>query len=277
MNTLKEKLLHYFIISIFCSLYFLVATISMINSVAFFDLTHSGLMSWSLAIGFEIGAAASLAAIIILDKTNKTMVWGLFLLLTSFQMMANSFHAFINLENYIGWIQLFGLEEAEVIEQKRILSIVSGAILPVVALGFIKSLVDYIRPTEGLQPELKEGLQPELKEELQSEPTEVVVPKEESVVKDIESVVVTSEPLVEENHPSPAIIAAIPVEVGSVHVEPDNTAGPDIVESPTVTENTTTAVGDPLILPGVTVSSLGVKTPLGNRPFVRSPSINSKP
>ena len=54
----------------------------MINSVAFFDLSHSGLMSWSLAIGFEIGAAASLAAIIILDKTNKQMVWGLFLLLT---------------------------------------------------------------------------------------------------------------------------------------------------------------------------------------------------
>ena len=46
-------------------------------------------MSWSLAIGFELGAAASLAAIIILDKTNKTMVWGLFLLLTAFQMMAN--------------------------------------------------------------------------------------------------------------------------------------------------------------------------------------------
>jgi|TARA_R110001592_G_scaffold66209_2_gene203098 hypothetical protein len=147
-KTLKERLVHIFIISIFCSLYFLVATISMINSVAFFDLSHSGLMSWSLAIGFEIGAAASLAAIIILDKTNKTMVWSLFLLLTSFQMMANSFHAFINLEDYMGWIELFGLEEEEPIVQKRILSIVSGAILPVVALGFIKSLVDYIRPEE---------------------------------------------------------------------------------------------------------------------------------
>ena len=96
---MKDKLVHISIISIFVSLYFLVATISMINSVAFFDLSHSGLMSWSLAIGFELGAAASLAAIIILDKTNKTMVWGLFLLLTAFQMMANSFHAFINSAN----------------------------------------------------------------------------------------------------------------------------------------------------------------------------------
>ena len=98
---MKNKVIHIGIISIFVSLYFLVATISMINSVAFFDLTHDGIMNWALAIGFELGAAASLAAIIILDKTNKTMVWGLFLLLTGFQMMANSFHAFVNLENYI--------------------------------------------------------------------------------------------------------------------------------------------------------------------------------
>ena len=154
MKTLKEKIVHVSIISIFVSLYFLVAAISMINSVAFFDLSHSGLMSWSLAIGFEIGAAASLAAIVILDKTNKTMVWGLFLLLTAFQMMANSFHAFINLEDYMGWIELFGLEEEEPIIQKRILSIVSGAVLPLVALGFIKSLTDYVRPEETVLTKL---------------------------------------------------------------------------------------------------------------------------
>lgn len=146
MRTLQQKIVHLFIIGIFVSLYFLVATISMINSVAFFDLAHNGIMSWSLAIGFEMGAAASLAAILILDKTNKTMVWALFILLTAFQMMANSYHAFINLENYMGWIELFGLQEEEPIFQKRLLSIVSGAVLPIVALGFIKSLTDYIRP-----------------------------------------------------------------------------------------------------------------------------------
>jgi len=154
---MKNKLVHLGIITIFCSLYFLVATISMINSVAFFDLAHEGMMNWSLAIGFELGAAASLAAIIILDKTNRFMVWTLFLLLTAFQMMANSYHAFVNLEAYMGWIELFGLEEMEPLAQKRILAIVSGAVLPVVALGFIKSLVDYIRPetTTDTVPEEK--------------------------------------------------------------------------------------------------------------------------
>ena len=162
MKSLKERLVHIFIISIFCSLYFLVATISMINSVEFFDLAHSGAMSWSLAIGFELGAAASLAAIIILEKTNRFMVWTLFLLLTGFQMMANSYHAFANLENYIGWIELFGLENEEPLFQKRLLAIVSGAVLPVVALGFIKSLTDYVKvdtPTDDTKiDDTKESL-----------------------------------------------------------------------------------------------------------------------
>ena len=93
------------------------------------------------------------------------MVWSLFLLLTAFQMMANSYHAFVNLEDYMGWIELFGLEEEEPIFQKRILSVVSGAVLPLVALGFIKSLTDYIRPEETvIEEEVFAELNTDIKE-----------------------------------------------------------------------------------------------------------------
>jgi hypothetical protein len=205
MKTLKEKLVHLSIIGIFVSLYFLVATISMINSVAFFDLAHDGLMSWALAIGFELGAAASLAAIVILDKTNKTMVWSLFLLLTGFQMMANSFHAFINLENYMGWIELFGLEEAEPIYQKRVLSIVSGAILPLVALGFIKSLTDYIKPEETVTEEVltelpKKEISENTAEEINDQPKEIieeVIEESSNIPKETEDDVMLIKPAVE--------------------------------------------------------------------------------
>ena len=206
MKTLKEKIVHVSIISIFVSLYFLVATISMINSVAFFDLSHSGLMSWSLAIGFEIGAAASLAAIVILDKTNKTMVWSLFLLLTAFQMMANSYHAFVNLEDYMGWIELFGLEEEEPIFQKRILSVVSGAVLPLVALGFIKSLTDYIRPEETVTEEEvfteldRKETSENTAEEINDQPKEIiekVIEESSNIPKETEDDVILNEPAVE--------------------------------------------------------------------------------
>lgn len=202
MKTLKERIVHLSIIGIFVSLYFLVATISMINSVAFFDLSHSGLMSWSLAIGFELGAAASLAAIIILDKTNKTMVWGLFLLLTAFQMMANSYHAFVNLEDYMGWIELFGLEEEEPIFQKRILSVVSGAVLPLVALGFIKSLTDYIRPEEleeNNNTDIKETSE-NTSEKINDQPKEVigkVIEESSNISKETEDDVILDTAVVE--------------------------------------------------------------------------------
>ena len=51
--------------------------------------------------------------------------------------------AYMHLEGYQGWIELFGLVDSEPIEQKRILSIVSGAILPLVALGCLDALIFY--------------------------------------------------------------------------------------------------------------------------------------
>jgi hypothetical protein len=77
---------------------------------------------------------------------NKGIVWGLFILLTLMQAMGNTYYTYVHLKDFKGWIELFGLVEEELIYQKRVLSIVSGAILPIVALGFIKSLVDYIKP-----------------------------------------------------------------------------------------------------------------------------------
>ncbi len=276
----KNKLVHYFIIGIFVSLYFLVATISMINSVAFFDLSHSGLMNWALAIGFELGAAASLAAIVILDKTNKTMVWGLFLLLTSFQMMANSFHAFINLENYMGWIELFGLEEAEPIYQKRVLSIVSGAILPLVALGFIKSLVDYIRPEEKNKTE--ESIPEEAKAwkgAFDIDTSEIETPVAGSAEPVIEKEIIpeASEEAVEEDlYSRDAEKAIIPVEIGEVHIAPEtvktDNAVADVVEKPIPTEHIT-PVEDPIVIPTTEAqSNIPKKPPLTSRPFIRGES-----
>ena len=162
-------------------------------------------------------------------------------------MMANSFHAFINLENYMGWIELFGLEETEPIYQKRILSIVSGAILPLVALGFIKSLVDYIRP----------------------EQSEETIPA------------VVEEQLEEDLYSRDAEEAKTQVEVGEVHIAPETVnhtddAVADIVEKPTLATHIT-PVGDPIVIP-TTEAQLPpriIKPPLTARPFNRG--VNSKP
>jgi len=196
-------------------------------------------------------------------------------------MMANSFHAFINLENYIGWIELFGLEEAEPIYQKRVLSIVSGAILPLVALGFIKSLVDYIRPEESKsipQPtayvsnetlEIKEDDLPEEAKKWKGAfdiETPIAGSAEPIIEKEI--IPAVSEKLPEEDlYSRDADKAKIPVVIGEVHIAPEtvktDNAVADAVEKPISMEH---------IIPA---STKEIKPPLTGRPFLRN--VESKP
>jgi len=146
MRTSKSKIVNTFIIGTFVSLYLLVSIISTIHVVDFFKLSNPAWLAISLAIGFELGAAASLAALITLEKMNKTLIWALFTTITLVQVQGNMYYAYTHITDFQGWVELFNLVDWELISQKRLLSAVSGAILPLVALGFIKSLVDYIKP-----------------------------------------------------------------------------------------------------------------------------------
>jgi hypothetical protein len=149
--TSQVTLKHKFIIGMFVGLYLLVSTISTIHSVSFFALsndTTTPLMAWTLALAFEIGQMGALAGLLILDRTNKFIVWSLFIILTLFQIQANTFYAYEHLHSFNGWTELFGINEEDAIFKKRILAFVSGGVLPLIALGFIKSLMDYIKPSD---------------------------------------------------------------------------------------------------------------------------------
>ena len=181
-----KKTTSYFIIGTFVTLYLLVSVISTIHVIDFFKLSNPNWLAISLALAFEVGAAASLASIITLDKMNKGIVWGLFLILTLMQAMGNTYYAYTHLVNFQGWIELFGLTEEDLIYQKRVLSIVSGAILPIVALGFIKSLVDYIKPTEeSTQTEIEDRIESILEEKIE-EAVENKIEELEEKIDDLE-------------------------------------------------------------------------------------------
>ena len=154
-HNLKIK---YSIISVFVLLYLIVSTISMIHSIDFFGLSNNKSMSIALSTAFEIGQVAALCGILILDKANRFVIWSLFILLTAMQIMSNVYYCYEHLGDYSKWSELFGLSEEEPLFQKRMLSIASGAILPVVALGFIKSLVDYLKPAQLTETAVKEDI-----------------------------------------------------------------------------------------------------------------------
>jgi hypothetical protein len=186
----KSRLVSGFIIGTFVALYLMVSVISTIHVIDFFKLSNPDWLAISLAIAFEVGAAASLASLIALKKMNKGLVWMLFFLLTAMQAMGNTYYAYVNLKDFAAWIELFGLMEEDIIFQKRVLSIVSGAILPIVALGFIKSLVDYIKPEEETAKELEQDTEkekePEIEPEKESEEkVELEIAQEETIYNNI--------------------------------------------------------------------------------------------
>jgi len=143
---MNPKLLHKLVIGVFVSLYIITSTISTIHSIDFFKIANSYVMSIFLAIAFEIGAAGSLAAIIVRDKMNMFLVWTIFVVLTLFQIMNNVYFSFMHLGDFSKWSEMFSLNEEDILTQKRIVSVVLGAVLPLIALGFIKALIDYISP-----------------------------------------------------------------------------------------------------------------------------------
>jgi hypothetical protein len=196
--TKRDNLVKNTIVSIFVGLYALVSCISTIHVIDFFRLSNPEWLAITLAIAFEIGAAACLGAIVILDKTSRWLVWTLFILITGMQMMGNMYYAYTHLIEYKNWSELFGLTEEDPIYQKRILSFVSGGILPIVALGFIKSLVDYIRPTKAEVIEEKideikatrqaeENLQTEIAQEIIQESIDPILIEEDEEIAKIES------------------------------------------------------------------------------------------
>lgn len=131
-------------------------------------------MSWVLAIGFELGAMCCLLSTLILPKEKQALVWFMFVLLTLFQMMGNTYAAYSALDNFQGWIELFGLEEMEPIAQKRVLACISGAILPLVALGFVRTMVNVLQPGEKKTPSEENATKPSNEEQVQ-EPVETIV------------------------------------------------------------------------------------------------------
>jgi hypothetical protein len=145
--TKGEKALHVGVITVFVLLYAITSFISMFHVVEFFKLSNSETMSWTLAVAYELGAAAALLGLVILSRLKEGIVLSLFIFLTMFQAMGNVYHAFANLtmDDIKMWSELFGLNEEPEIFQRRIVAIISGLPLPLIALGFIKSLMDYMK------------------------------------------------------------------------------------------------------------------------------------
>jgi hypothetical protein len=163
MENKKSNSIVWLIIISFLLVPLVVSVVSTIHVINFFALSNGYGLALTLALAFEIGALSALAGLVALGKINKNVVWFIFLILTFFQMMGNTYYAYdllsikmqTNPDLIRNWTELFGLLEEDQIMVKRIISILSGAILPIVSLSFLDLLVDYIRKTFGIEDQEK--------------------------------------------------------------------------------------------------------------------------
>lgn len=227
--TIKDK----FTNGSFLSLYIIVMIVSLISSVQFFEISHETWMSWLLAVGFELGAACCLIGVIT-NKKNIAMIYVMLVVLTLFQMMANVFAAYTNLSDaYRDWTTLFFLEDLEDLDKRRIISFISGAILPVVALGFVHILASNLEKKEEVEEkpeEIKE--EPQDEDHQQPEPPKKEETKFSSFkIKKVEPKEIKEEPvIVEEPEAVEEPITEEPKE--EIKEEPEVIEEPIVIEEP---------------------------------------------
>lgn len=136
---------------------FLTSLFSTIHVIEFFKISNTYWMAIFIAIAFEVGALAALAGLVAIDKINKNVVWAIFIILTAYQCVGNTYAAYdfmtmkmIEYPNWIAhWTELFGMEDSDIIPVKRILSVISGAIFPIISLCFLDILINYLMVSFG--------------------------------------------------------------------------------------------------------------------------------
>lgn len=116
--------------------YLLMMIVSLVSAVDLFTLSHpSFAFGWIMSVAIEI----SIAALLIVNRKAPSIKSVLYVLgfITLFQICANTYSAYIHIENISPFAELFALDEWEVIDQKRMLAFATGGVLPAICLALI--------------------------------------------------------------------------------------------------------------------------------------------
>jgi len=153
MNSIRNsKGLYWGLIITFFVLYALVGFVSTLHSITFFQLANTLWMAVLLGITYEVGQAAVLFSILMSDNNKKMLPWLLMILLTALQVTANVYASFKFMDgsgsmDWTYWQRsiLFWLEADGPEMFKVIISWITGALLPIVALGMTALVAENLK------------------------------------------------------------------------------------------------------------------------------------
>lgn len=143
---------------LFSILYLAVGFVSTYHAITFFSLSNEGWLAVILACAFEIGQAAVLFSLLT-NPSKRIMPWILMGVLTLVQCMGNVFYSYefmmLNSTEEIKYFTdsvLFFLKNPNPKVNQVMISYITGAILPIVALCMTSMIVSTGIKDEGSEP-----------------------------------------------------------------------------------------------------------------------------
>lgn len=147
---MKNNIFKYTLIGLFSILYLSVGFVSVYHSISFFELSNQPWLAIILACAFEIGQAAVLFYLLI-SRDKQIMPWILMGVLTLVQVLGNVYSSYsymmINNTDLIKYFTdsvLFFVQDPNPKVNHVMISYITGAILPVVALCMTSMIVNVL-------------------------------------------------------------------------------------------------------------------------------------
>ena len=149
---ITNKGLYWGLIGTFLILYACVGFVSTLHSITFFQLANNLGLAVLLGLTYEVGQASVLFSILMTKNKEKFLPWALMFLLTALQVTANVYASFKFMvgsgsTDYTYWQKsiLFGVQASLPEMYQVIISWISGALLPIVALGMTALVAQNIK------------------------------------------------------------------------------------------------------------------------------------
>lgn len=140
---------------LFSILYLAVGFVSVYHAINFFSISNDDWLAVILAIAFEVGQAAVLFSLLVNKDKKRIMPWILMGVLTAVQVAGNIFSSYqysvinnMDLIKYFTDSVLFFVKDPNPQVNQVMISYITGAILPIVALCMTSMVVDVTKREE---------------------------------------------------------------------------------------------------------------------------------
>jgi hypothetical protein len=155
---MKSSLLKKVVVGTFLSVPAVSSIISTIHLVDLFNMGNPTWLSILLAVTFELGSIASLLAISVIERIKVGAIWFIFFILSALQILGNVYYSYNFTSNALlsnptfltNFMDLFSPIIGEELKDAKIfLACIIGIPIPLIALFFLKSNIDYLKPEKG--------------------------------------------------------------------------------------------------------------------------------